>query len=107
MGEDEWEQMKREGHQWPTAAQYMARQQHIKARGYGNTWNEPRGVQWAYQKPDAPAEAPAVIDFTNLVQPCSECGAAGYVWFAPDGLMQVRYRCGHVPARDEDDERGG
>jgi hypothetical protein len=59
------------------------------------------GITWQYQKPDREPTR-AVVDVTDALPACAVCGAAGYFQAFPDGLMVVRWHCGHEPAEDEE-----
>jgi hypothetical protein len=76
--DDEWEQMKRE-ETWfldrflgMTDAQVKERQQHIKARGYGNTWTERRELG-TFGGPRV-VLGPAQLDEDDVLIPWSDDG---------------------------------
>jgi len=59
--------------------------------------------KWTYERRGE--DGSWVVDFTGQLAPCVTCGADAYLDFGPSWGV-VRYRCGHQPAMDSEDDDG-
>lgn len=66
----------------------------------------PDGMSWEYQQPSG-EQSGSVLDFADYpLDPCPACGAEAYLDLGPYWGV-VRYRCGHQPAVDSEEDDDG